>query len=139
MRQRAAQCCVRYPAEVYDDGHITDSQIRLPDNSAVSFIRGWNFVTDLYRILEHVTEFQRTKEANQTLPGRHLGELFSSMDMSHIKPIRQDVLATMNRLFEELPTELKSARPMTGDVVQDRYGFQGQYLILNNPSKARES
>ena len=132
MRQRAAQCCVRYPAEVYDDGEITESQTQLPETGSVSFIRGWNFTTDLYRILERVTEFQRTREMNQALPGRLLSEMFSSMDMSNAKPNRQEVLATMREHFEKLPTEFKSACPMNGDIMLERYGFQGQYFEIRN-------
>lgn len=139
MRQRAAQSCVRYPAEVYDDDDIIESQSRLPENETVSFIRGWNFTTDLYRILERVTEFQRTREVNQVLPGRHLSDMFSGVDMSNAKPNRQEVLATMRDLFEELPAEFKSARPMNGDIMLERYGFQGQYFSLSNSSRERGS
>lgn len=44
-----------YSAEVYDDEEITPSGIvRVTDQaSAVSFLRGWNFTTDLYRIMEN--------------------------------------------------------------------------------------
>ena len=98
----------------------------------MSFIRGWNFTTDFYRIRERVTEFQRTREVNQVLPGRLLGRMFSNMDMGNAKPDRQEVLATMRELFEELPAEFKSTCPMNGDIMLERYGFQGQYFDLSN-------
>ncbi|KAM6512168.1 hypothetical protein FSOLCH5_009887 [Fusarium solani] len=50
-RIREAKTSVKYPAEVFDDVNITETGIlQRPDR--VSFLRGWNFCTDLYRLLQ---------------------------------------------------------------------------------------
>lgn len=125
MCQRESQCCVKYPAEVYDDEEITPSGIIPITDGAVSFIRGWNFVTDLYRVLEHMKEFMQTKQAEVACPGGHLGRFFAGLRMNRGNASEDEMLVLAQQDLENLPRELKIARPMTGDLIEDRYGFQG--------------
>ncbi|RJE24629.1 hypothetical protein PHISCL_03053 [Aspergillus sclerotialis] len=126
VRQRGAQCNVLYPAEVYDDEDITPFGLLPRTGSAVSFIRGWNFVTDLYRILEHVSERMQTRQIHGEDPNCHVSHIVADHNVSTKDRLHKDaILATMQRLFEGLPADLKHARPMSGAVCQDRYGFQG--------------
>ncbi|EED13706.1 conserved hypothetical protein [Talaromyces stipitatus ATCC 10500] len=130
MRQRESYCCVRYPTEVYDDEEITETGIAPITNGAVSFIRGWNFVTDLYRVLEHMNELWRARETDVTRPGSNLGLLFANLNANRDRVSENDMLLTAQQDWESLPTELKTARPMTGDIIGDRYGFQAANIII---------
>lgn len=115
-----------YPAEVYSDDAITETGIIPQAGNPVSFLRGWNFVTDLYRILEHM---------NERLTPAHIRKNDSKVALDCLwKPAKTEndcqtvdnVLAMVQRLYEDtLPDEFKCARPMTGDIWKDRYGFQG--------------
>ncbi|KAL6689710.1 hypothetical protein J3F84DRAFT_398930 [Trichoderma pleuroticola] len=65
------QCQVFYPAEVYDDSDIAETDVHLRGDDHVSFICGWNIVTDLYRILEHFVQKGYRREARPLTGQRH--------------------------------------------------------------------
>lgn len=117
-----------YPAEVYSDEEITPTGIVKSVNPAhpVSFWRGWNFVVDLYRILEHAVT--RLRARNHTFDaGNQIAALFSEGRVgsgTELKP--GDLLLLVERLYHALPPELRATSEMTGDVETDRYGFQGE-------------
>lgn len=125
MRQRESKCCVKYPAEIYDDEEITETGIVPVTSGAVSFIRGWNFVTDLYRILEHVIDIRRSRNSDLTRPGSNIGLLLDNWRSSKDNIIERDMLLAAQQDWDSLPVELKTALPMTNDIIGDRYGFQG--------------
>ncbi|ETS76811.1 hypothetical protein PFICI_12198 [Pestalotiopsis fici W106-1] len=52
-RQREADAIVKYPAEVSDDEDITQTSVCCQLDE-LSFLVGWNFCTDLYRLLERL-------------------------------------------------------------------------------------
>ena len=119
-----------YPAEVYDDSEITESNVNLRDEDGpVSFIRGWNFVTDLYRILERYLERIRRPSFDPARPERSIDSLFAR-NTNDEGCSASEVLAMAQNLYDALPIELKEARPATGDDCLDRYGFQGAVVSL---------
>ncbi|KAH9240824.1 hypothetical protein K456DRAFT_45962 [Colletotrichum gloeosporioides 23] len=58
-RHRQAKAAVQYPSEVCDDTDITPNGIQQRPTEATSFVQGWNFCTDLYRILEQIDACSR--------------------------------------------------------------------------------
>lgn len=125
VRQRGtSQNLVLYPAEVYDDGDISESGVLLRDHEHVSFIRGWNFVTDLYRILEHFIEKARRHPPDQNRPADSVTRLFPGTG-DWERWSGSDVLQAAEDMYNTLPVQLREARLATGDMHQDRYGFQG--------------
>jgi hypothetical protein len=119
------ECSVLYPAEVLDDRDIEESGIVWRPSGDASFIQGWNFATDLYRVLGHVNERMRMRHADDDRPRGPVSELFSTTMAESASPRTQEIMTAINKLYDALPIELKQARPMTGDPLRDRYGFQG--------------
>ncbi|KAB5571733.1 hypothetical protein GE09DRAFT_1096654 [Coniochaeta sp. 2T2.1] len=79
------------------------------------WIVGWNFTTDLYRILEHDLSRLRSRSSKFALGGR------PSIPPGSLIVSSQDLA---NELFSSLPAVFKQLPPATGDVNQDIYGFQ---------------
>jgi hypothetical protein len=120
-RHREAKTTVLYPAEVVDDEDITSTTSHIRAD-AVSFLRGYNYCSDLYRILEHVDEEQR---ARQEISAQEPGSLVTNLLSRISKPSTSECLNLISRLHEELPVELKKVKPLTGQPRDDRYGFIG--------------
>lgn len=134
IRYREAHSSVRYPTEV-DDEFITNhgygvppvspesnppsaSNVTVVSRQPVHWLRGWNFTTDLYRILEHVVDGNRRRlsSANGTT---QVWSLFNPLSMSE--------LAVMDRvltLYSALPSQFRETPPTTGDMSKDLFGFQ---------------
>jgi hypothetical protein len=122
IRHREAQCNVAYPAEVYDDEDIRPDGVRLLSERGTSLIKGWNLVTDLYRILEHVVNKTGVNPPTDHDTLSRIGlRRSSNMD----GPSAQDILKEIGRIYDDLPIEFKMPQEMTGDAMEDRYGFQG--------------
>ncbi|KAJ5760176.1 hypothetical protein N7520_007332 [Penicillium odoratum] len=134
IRYREAHSLVRYPSEI-DDEFITDRGYGVPSVSVGSnplptgnvtvvsrqptpWLRGWNFTTDLYRILEHVVDANRRRfsSVNGTT---EVWSLFNPLSMS--EPAVMDKVLTM---YSALPPEFRETLPTTGDVSKDLFGFQ---------------
>ncbi|OJJ94860.1 hypothetical protein ASPACDRAFT_82332 [Aspergillus aculeatus ATCC 16872] len=134
IRYREAHSLVRYPSEV-DDEFITDRGYGVPSVSPGSnslltsnvtvvsrqptpWMRGWNFTTDLYRILEHIVDRNRRRfsSANGTT---QVWSLFNASSMSELA-IMDQVLA----MYSALPSQFRETPPTTGDMSKDLFGFQ---------------
>ncbi|OGE53229.1 hypothetical protein PENARI_c008G10978 [Penicillium arizonense] len=134
IRYREAHSLVHYPSEV-DDEFITqhgygvprvspESSLLPPSNvtvvsrQPVTWLRGWNFTTDLYRILEHVVDGNRRRfsSANGTT---QVWSLFDPLPMS--EPAVMDQVLTM---YSALPSQFRETPPTTGDMSKDLFGFQ---------------
>ncbi|CAG7996415.1 unnamed protein product [Penicillium salamii] len=134
IRYREAHSLVRYPSEV-DDEFITPQGYGLPPVSPassvlspgdvtivsrqpVAWLRGWNFTTDLYRILEHVVDAnkRRHSSANGT---SQVWSLFTPASMSE-PAVMERVLS----MYAALPSQFKETPPTTGDMARDLFGFQ---------------
>jgi hypothetical protein len=94
-----------------------DDQIDAGKTKSVPWIHGWNFTTDLYRILEHIVEnSQQTSNA------------FTCLFPIAYAP--DSVLAHIQSLYMNLPSIFKEANAMTGNPDQDRYTFQTANIIV---------
>ena len=132
---REAQAGVSYPSEIEDEWfsnngiHIsTIAAPRAPNDlpslvsrlngSSSSWLRGWNFTTDLYRILEHVMDqYHRLKGRNASLPTAT--DLFTSDT-----PAQAKILDHVMALYNELPQRFKEIPEVEADISEDRFNFQ---------------
>ncbi|KAK6076204.1 C6 transcription factor [Seiridium cupressi] len=126
-RQREVKAMVRYPAEVFDDDDIPETGVQLWSEH-ISFIKGVNYCTDLYRILERMEgTVRKRQQATTTEPGGKI-EAFSGIYPS--KKLGSDSVHLVSQLYEELPQELKKPKLLTGDLRADRYGFIACNVLL---------
>ncbi|KAJ5742192.1 hypothetical protein N7533_011601 [Penicillium manginii] len=134
IRYREAHSLVRYPTEVDDEfitihgygvptlspetDSVSSSKVTIVSRQPVAWLRGWNFTTDLYRILEHVVDGNRRRfsSANGTT---QVWSLFDSLSIS--EPAVMDRVMTM---YSALPSQFRETPPMTGDMSKDFFGFQ---------------
>jgi WD40 repeat protein len=134
IRYREAHSLVRYPSEVDDEfitphgyglppaspdsGVISPGDVTIFSRQPVSWLRGWNFTTDLYRILEHVVDGNRRRfsSANGT---SQVWSLFTPAFMSE-PAVMERVLS----MYAALPPQFKETPPTTGDMAKDLFGFQ---------------
>ncbi|KAL1966273.1 hypothetical protein VTN77DRAFT_4626 [Rasamsonia byssochlamydoides] len=132
IRHREAQSMVRYPTEI-DDEYITETGYSAPPAPAsntstsgipvvshepVSWLRGWNFTTDLYRILEHAVDNLRCRWSQQNGMTR-FHSLFGRNPMTE-SVVMEQVLA----MYSALPSQFRETLPVTGDPAKDLFGFQ---------------
>lgn len=118
LRTQETHSNVRYPRET-DDENIGQSSVS-PTGSevGVSWLRGWNFTTDLYRVLEHTIKRLRAKHS-------HWDDRVSVVHM-----LVQDSIpdaAVMDRvlnMYYQLPAQFKETLPATGQQSKDVFGFQ---------------
>ncbi|WWC68415.1 uncharacterized protein I206_102342 [Kwoniella pini CBS 10737] len=132
IRHRESQSTVLYPAEVLTDDEITPDGI-LPHAipGRVSFIRGWNFVTNLYRIIEHA--LCQMRQRNQSYDGENqIAMLFSTKKVGAKKydPGPEEILQTVENLYKDLPDCMRGMKEMTGNTFEDRYGFQAANILI---------
>ena len=83
-----------------------------------SWLHGWNFTTELYRILEHaMDEFHRRQPQN-------IGP-FPPSDLFHPSaPPQSVVLNKIILMHENLPARFKEPKGVVGELTADRYSFQ---------------
>jgi hypothetical protein len=113
---------VLYPAEVLSDDDIHPDGIHYSPSprGLPSFVKGWNFVSDLYRVLEHAVErFRMRKIGGEEGPA---GVLFTRT----AGPSDADILGLVGKLFNELPQDLRLAEEIGEDMERNRLGFQGE-------------
>lgn len=134
IRYREAHSLVRYPSEL-DDEFITPHGYGLPPVSPesglrshgdtpivsrqpVSWMHGWNFTTDLYRILEHVVDSTR-RRFSSTNGTTEVWSMFSPASMSE-----PTVMERVLSMYAALPLQFRETPPTTGDMSKDLFGFQ---------------
>lgn len=115
---------MRYPSEL-DDELITSHCYGVPstslgpscDNADFSWLRGWNFTTDLYRVLEHIINSNRRRlhpvERDPVSP------LFGPTPVCELV-VMENVLS----MYSALPSRFRETPPITGDMTRDLFGFQ---------------
>lgn len=132
---REAQARVSYPSEIEDEWfsnngiHILTTMTSQVSNdlpslvsrlngSSASWIRGWNFTTDLYRILEHVMDqYHQLKGRRASLPT--VTNLFTSDSPSQAK-----ILDHVMAIYDQLPQRFKETPEIGADTSEDRFNFQ---------------
>ena len=84
-----------------------------------SWLCGWNFTTDLYRVLEHAVDHFRTRRTRMQQKSflHNIFEIDDSVSQAHVRDRVMD-------MYKNLPPQFKSTQPVTQDPKQDRFGFQ---------------
>jgi len=86
-----------------------------------SWLYGWNFVTDLYRLLEHVLHHLRPRSKRTPATTFDKGE--------DLQATTTHLLQHVTGMYNELPAIFKSTRPPTNDVAKDLYSFQAANIV----------
>lgn len=129
IRFREAQSNVHYPRNVNDDSLDSEpgvssvlegrnATLMSPSHSdqPAVWMRGWNFTTDLYRILEHALDCQRRSshiDTESVWPLFRPTPVSGSLVMEHV-----------DSMFSALPSQLRVTEPVTGVQNCDIVGFQ---------------
>ncbi|KAJ3529500.1 hypothetical protein NM208_g9727 [Fusarium decemcellulare] len=131
IRCRENQSNVAYPIEVEDEvigdaaltSHSPATKETSPRNdSAIQsdcWLSGWNFITDLYHVLEHALTRPRPYRYRATRSA-FLQNMFVDDPTATDSSVRERVL----RMYLDLPTCFKETPPMVHCVRKDRFGFQ---------------
>jgi len=130
VRCQEAQSKVSYPSEVEDE-LFTDSGYHLPSSihstfpthtitNSESWLHGWNFTTDLYRILEHIVDDSRRSRDLKT--GRFTPSDIFGRDVIDQKTI----LGKAMLMHEQLPARFKDAK--MGQ--EEKFSFQAANIAL---------
>lgn len=137
IRVREAHCNVLYPKEMDDDTfddntHATTSPISAPVHAPTSstvacpvkshsWLCGWNFTTDLYKVMEHAVDNFRTRRArlqNRTF----LNDIFG--ETGNAQASQSSVLQSVMDMYANLPRSFKEIQPISFHAQNDRFGFQ---------------
>ncbi|CAK9782006.1 unnamed protein product [Cutaneotrichosporon oleaginosum] len=122
-RHREARARVNYPADA-DDDDISDTAVSLRLGH-ISFMKGWNVCSDLYRMIEHVYDNLRAD------PDGHDEEDHITAFLAGASNIDSHAaLKLLTRLLDDLPPELRRVKPMTGNIELDRLGFIATNIII---------
>ncbi|GAB7345564.1 hypothetical protein MBLNU457_3872t1 [Dothideomycetes sp. NU457] len=112
FRSQEEHTNVLYPGE---EGHE-----ELPESHSdnPSWLIGWNFTTDLYRVLEHALSKVRARKffgnGRRQVDGLAFQDQFDD----------QKVMRTILGMYYELPAKFKETPPMTGDMRRDIFAYQ---------------
>ena len=134
IRSREQQSNVAYPMEL-DDEMIDNSDLPLSADSPSGispsvrrhgsghqsdcWLSGWNFITDLYRVLEHaLARFRGVRSGLRR--NSFLNDIFEDETVVTEASVCDRVL----QMYLDLPECFKSTPHMTYNVKADRFGFQ---------------
>ncbi|KAK4495993.1 hypothetical protein PRZ48_013261 [Zasmidium cellare] len=116
ISSREASSNVAYPTEI--DDNSLESPSGQADPSNVSWLRGWNYLTDMYRILEYAaSDLQRSRATVVKTPRIQALQSYQS-------PSQAAVLDRITAMYDDLPDIFKTAAPPTHDLRRDLYSFQ---------------
>ncbi|KAM0245415.1 hypothetical protein ACHAQJ_010561 [Trichoderma viride] len=136
IRSREQQANIAYPAEV-DDQYISDGGIARPGLSPSGlsppiarlvltaqsdcWLSGWNFITDLYRVLEHALSRFRDRRRS------FMSEIIDDQSTVTETSIRNKVL----QMYLNLPECFKNTPAMAFNQKQDLFGFQAANITAS--------
>ncbi|KAI0439416.1 fungal-specific transcription factor domain-containing protein [Xylaria telfairii] len=140
IRSREQQANVSYPVEVEDEflsdtgiSHLSPSLANTnPSFGECSrsqsdcWLFGWNFITDLYRVLEHaLTRFR----GNQSYTRRRgfLTDIFRDQNTVTATSVSDGAVL----MYVNLPEPFKQTPPMTYDSRKDLFGFQAANITAS--------
>jgi hypothetical protein len=109
-----------------DQIHDTRSQTCPAEDS---FLTGWNFSIDLYKVIEHLVDRSRVKKVQSDKTS--ISFLDTMIDQNRHETSARSLLEMMEGLHDQLPPIFKTVRPMSGDVEADCFGFQGKSLEVS--------
>lgn len=128
-RCRESQSRVAFPSEVDDEFLFEETtsyqhggnSVRIVSESVRNpscWLHGWNFTTEMYRILEHaMDDFHRRRE--QTVGPFSPSDLFP-----RDSPSQSFVLEKVMLMHAELPMRFKESSNAVGEMSEDIFGFQ---------------
>lgn len=117
MKFQETSANVQYPTEI-DDGELT--AFDCAPGPEGNWLRGWNFVTDLYRVLEHTIKRVRRNHQTHWADRITVTHLFGTERFNDLQ-----VAEGVWSLYCQLPERFRNfAAPVTGDALEDLYGFQ---------------
>lgn len=123
-RSREACFNVCYPS---DDEQSGDTNLRATSDmhDGPSWLTGWNFVTTLYRILEHAQDrlghLRNPVQRTPSIPGY----------IEPGSPRQVSCLTKIMTLYEQLPPIFKTTQPLTGILEKDLFGFQAANIAAS--------
>lgn len=116
LRSQELHTTVQYPRETKDDKfHM---ELFTESGRSVSWLEGFNFSLDLYRVLEHVIGKARAKQFKHD--DRRSVETLVFESSSSDRNVMHNVL----HMYYELPRQFKETSQATGDMKRDIFGFQ---------------
>ncbi|KAL4781657.1 fungal-specific transcription factor domain-containing protein [Aspergillus varians] len=129
IRHREAQSNVRYPGDLRDDFLLMNKPGVSPSHAEQNgrlaglgplddWICGWNFTTDMYRILEHAVDSQRRRAP----PNNGVTDVWSLFGPAQMAG--SWLMDHVQAMYSALPPQFRETRPVTGDLVHDIFGFQ---------------
>jgi hypothetical protein len=148
---REAQVAVQYPAEV-DDEYLTNAtedpsqQLRSTSMAEhpyagshwrqtpppINWLQGWNFATDLYRVLEHALDGFR-KRSPDTEHTRFVANVWKMQ-----LPRSSAVLDAIMHKYESLPVRFRQTLPISLNQKEDLFSFQAANIAaaiqVSNPT-----
>jgi len=125
-KSREACFNVCYPTETDDDAfsdRVTPTSVE--SQECPSWIKGWNFVTDLYRILEHTVN----RLGHLRNPVRRTPSVQAYIEQGVLP--QTSVLNNIMTLYEQLPPVFKTTQPLTGNLQSDLFGFQAANIAAS--------
>lgn len=127
---RECYCAVSYPSEIHD---TLSGPTSVKAANHTSWLRGWNFTTDLYRILERVMDVIATSRRRTSGIGPPtMRVLDHSIGTDVVTPSLSlaSVMPYVNGMYDALPDTFKHVRPMTGDLETDIDSFQAANIVV---------
>ncbi|GAB7338235.1 hypothetical protein MBLNU457_4568t2 [Dothideomycetes sp. NU457] len=119
IRNREAFSNVGYPAEILDETSLQSRAYNtMGQEEVVNWMMGFNFVTDLYRLLEHARDHIQARRAS---PDRtpFVRNPFLAAGPSHTA-----ILEMVTSAYMTLPGRLRNVRQPTNNLTEDIYSFQ---------------
>lgn len=109
------QSAVAYP--MIPDRDITES------DGDMEWLSGWNFITDIYRGMEHLSSYFRNRRMTVSQKNRSLATSF----LVEYDP--EKIIQPLATAFLNMPARFKKAQRISSDVRQNRCGFQTANII----------
>ncbi|KAJ4861720.1 fungal specific transcription factor domain-containing protein [Trichoderma breve] len=121
IRSREQQANVAYPAEVDDHGLSPPIARLVLTAQSDCWLSGWNFITDLYRVLEHALARFRDRRRS------FMSEIIDDQSTVTGQSVRDKVL----RMYLNLPECFKNTPAMAFNQKQDLFGFQAANITAS--------
>ncbi|KIH90458.1 hypothetical protein SPBR_00552 [Sporothrix brasiliensis 5110] len=109
-------------------GNYGDGTEAINDNGEVEWLTGWNFVTDLYRGLEHLLAKFRPRRLSTHHSRIGPGSTLPTMFLIDFDP-ESKILMPLKAALNKLPIRFKHAQPLSSNVSLNRCGFQATNIV----------
>ncbi|BGP22804.1 C6 transcription factor [Rhodotorula toruloides] len=114
LRSRDASLLVSFPSEFDDEILVGDDSSDSQASSTTCWLTGWNFVTELYKTLEHALDSPGSRDLQI-----HSGTVTAS-----------SFLDFLDTAYSSLPQAFKEIRPFSDNARQDRFGYQSANILV---------